>query len=97
MLCRASRASSLCTSADGCGGGGGVSIATCVDAEDERFRESEQLAFTVMLPGGAPVVLSVAELPLPEMVPPLAVQLATLTGTLSGLVQEAVSETGAPA
>jgi hypothetical protein len=41
----------------------------------------------VIGPAGAPVVLSVAVLPLPEMLPLLAVQSPTVTGTLSGLVQ----------
>ena len=58
-----------------------------------RPRESEQLAFTVIAPGCAPSVLSVAELPVPEIAPELAVQLATFTGALSGLLHEAVSET----
>ena len=69
---------------------------TCVVAEVLSPRESEQLAFTVMLPGCAPVVFSVAFVPLPEIVPLLAVQFATFTGTLSGLVHEALSETLAP-
>ena len=33
------------------------------------------------------MVLRVAELPLPEMLPPVAVHPPTVTGTLSGLVQ----------
>jgi hypothetical protein len=43
----------------------------------------------VIGPADAPVVLSVAVLPLPEMLPLplLAVQSPTVTGTLSGLVQ----------
>ena len=61
-----------------------------------RPRVSEQLAFTVMVPGCAPEVLSVALLPFPETVPALPVQLATLTGTLSGLEQEALRETVPP-
>jgi hypothetical protein len=40
-----------------------------------------------MEPGEVPAVVNVAELPLPETVPPLEVQVATVTGTLSGLVQ----------
>ena len=44
----------------------------------------------------APVVAEV-KLPLPETVPPVEVQLATETGTPSGLVQEAVRLTGPPA
>src|SRR6202795_1137429 len=68
--------------------GGGFSTITCVVAGgDFRPRESVQVALTVIGPADAPVVLSVAVLPLPEMVPPLAVQPPTVTGTLSGLVQ----------
>ena len=44
----------------------------------------------VTVPGAAPAVFKVAELPLPETVPPVAVQLATEMGAPSGLVQEAV-------
>jgi hypothetical protein len=51
----------------------------------------------VIEPGDAPVVFSVAELPLPETVPPLAVQLATETATPSGLVQLADKFTVPPA
>src|SRR5215470_5371461 len=49
-----------------------------------------------MLPGCEPVVFRVALAPLPEIVPLLALQFATLTGTLSGLVHEALSETLPP-
>ncbi len=52
-----------------------------------RPRESVQLALTVTGPGDAPVVFRVPVLPLPETVPLVAVQLPTVTGTLSGLVQ----------
>jgi hypothetical protein len=38
-------------------------------------------------PGAAPAVFRVADEPLPETAPLLAVQVATDTGTLSGLVQ----------
>ena len=69
------------------GGGGGFSSVTWVDACPVRPRESVQVAFTVTGPGGTPVVFRVAELPLPEIVPALEVQLATETGTPSGLVQ----------
>ena len=41
-------------------------------------------------------MLKVAELPLPETFPPVAVQLATDTGTPSGLVQAAVRVTLPP-
>ena len=47
--------------------------------------------------GDAPVVVSVATLPLPETLPPLEVQPETVTGTPSGLVQEQVTVTGVPA
>jgi len=48
-----------------------------------------QVALTVTGPAGDPAVFRVAELPLPETEPALDVQLATETGTLSGLVQVA--------
>jgi hypothetical protein len=60
-------------------------------------RESVQVAPTLIVPGDAPVVFSVAELPLPEMVPLVAVQLETETGTPSGLVQLQVTVALAPA
>ena len=69
---------------------------TCVEALVLKLRESEQDALTVIGPAEAPVVVSVAELPLPEMLPPLAVQLETVTGTLSGLVQVEVRLIGVP-
>lgn len=56
-----------------------------------------QVALTVTAPGGIPAVLRVAELPLPEIVPAVEVQLATETGTPSGLVQEADRLTVPPA
>ena len=56
-----------------------------------------QVALTVIGPGDAPVVFKVAVLPLPEMVPLLAVQLTTVTGTLSGLVQVQVTVELTPA
>src|SRR5512146_935308 len=83
MLCSASLLSSSLTS----GAGGGVSIATWVEAVLVRPRESVQVAFTVTCPGEAPAVFKLAVLPLPETEPPVAVQLDTLTGTLSGLLQ----------
>ena len=52
-----------------------------------RPRESVQVALTVIVPADAPAVFSVPVLPVPEIVPMLAVQLLTFTGTLSGLVQ----------
>jgi hypothetical protein len=60
-------------------------------------RESVQVAPTLIVPGDAPVVFSVAELPLPETFPALAVQFETETGTPSGLVQLHVTVTVDPA
>src|SRR6266545_4173373 len=62
-------------------------MATAVVAGVLRPRWSLQVAFTVTVPGEAPVVFSVAVLPLPVMLPPVAVKLLTVTGTLSGLVR----------
>src|ERR1035437_3251902 len=96
MLCKASRASSRTISGlTGCGGG--FWIVTCVEACPLRPRESVQVALTVNGPAGTPAVLKVAELPLPEIVPPVEVQLATEMGTPSGLVQEADRLTLPPA
>src|SRR5277367_3668139 len=72
----------------GAGGGGGFSTVTCVVAAgDFNPRESVQVALTVIVPADAPVVFRVAVLPLPLMLPPVALQSPTVTGTLSGLVQ----------
>ena len=62
-----------------------------------RFRESVQVAFTVMVPAEAPSVFRVAVLPSPEMVPPVEFHPETVTGTLSGLVQVQVMVEGVPA
>ena len=70
------------------GGGGGFSTVTVAEDDAVRPRESVQVALTVIGPDAAPAVLSVAEFPLPEMLPPLAFHPLTVTGTLSGLVQE---------
>jgi hypothetical protein len=70
---------------------------TVLEAEAVKPRESVQVAFTVIGPEEAPVVVSVAELPLPAMLPPLAVQLPTVTVALSGLVQAQVMVEGVPA
>jgi hypothetical protein len=51
---------------------------------------------TVTEPGGRLAVFRVAEFPLPETEPVLEVQLATETGTPSGLVQFAVRLTVPP-
>src|SRR5258706_15199494 len=69
------------------GGGGGFSTVTELVVEAVRPRESVQVALIVMGPAEAPVVFSVAAVPLPEMLPPLAGHPPTVTGTLSGLVQ----------
>jgi hypothetical protein len=58
-----------------------------VEACELSPRESVHVAVTVIGPGDAPEVLRVAVLSLPETLPLLAVQLATVTGTLSGLLQ----------
>jgi hypothetical protein len=79
------------------GGGGGTSTVTWLEADAVRPRESLQVALTVIGPAEAPVVLSVAVLPSPETLPPLAVQPLTVTGTLSGLVQLQVTVAGVPA
>src|SRR5712692_538241 len=81
MLWRASLASSGLTC------GGGASTVTWVEVEVVRPRESVQVALTVIGPAEAPAVARVAVAPLPETLPPLAVQVLTVTGTLSGLVQ----------
>ena len=60
---------------------------TVLEAEAVKPRESVQVALTVTGPAEAPVVVSVAELPLPERLPPVEVQLPTVTVALSGLVQ----------
>src|SRR6202035_4483099 len=88
MLCNASRCSSFTISMF-TGGGGGFSTITWVEAWPVRPRESVQVALTVIEPGEVPVVFRVAELPVPEMVPPLDVQVETVTGTPSGLLQSA--------
>src|ERR1700677_23762 len=85
MLCSASLCSSWTNSGDG---GGGFSTATWAVTGVLRPRASVQFALTVIGPGETPVVFRVAVLALPaETFPPLAVQLPTVTGTLSGLVQ----------
>jgi len=78
-------------------GGGGFSTVAWVEACPVKPRESVQVALIVMGPGCVPLVDKVAVLPLPETVPPLAVQLATETGTPSGLVQLQLTVTLAPA
>ena len=64
--------------------------------EAVKPRESVQVALIVEVPAEAPVVLRVAALPLPETLPLLALHPATVTGTLSGLVQVQVIEEVAP-
>src|ERR1700730_2820769 len=68
------------------GGGGGFSTVTCVEPCAVRPGASVAVAFTVMAPGAAPVVFTVAVLSLPLMVPAELVQFDTVTGTLSGLL-----------
>src|SRR5271169_1307107 len=100
MLSRARRASTTLTSglgSGGGGGGGGFSTITSVEARAVSPRVAVQVALTETEPGDTPVVLSVAELPLPERVPLPVVQLATETATLSGLVQLADKFTVPPA
>ena len=79
----------LCgTVGGGGGGGGGVALTvTLLDVEAVKPRESVQVAFTVTVPAEAPVVVRVAELPLPAMLPPLELQPPTVTVALSRLVQ----------
>jgi len=80
----------------GGGGGGGLFTVTVLEVEAVKPRESVQVAFTVTGPEEAPVVVSVAELPLPAMLPALEVQPATVTVALSGLVQVQVIVEGVP-
>ena len=67
------------------------------EVEAVKPRESVQVARKVIGPGAAPVVVRVAELPLPAMEPALDVQLPTVIVALSGLVQEQVMVAGVPA
>jgi hypothetical protein len=84
MLCKASRPSSRLTSGET---GGGFSTITMAVAGVLRPRVSLQVAPTVMDPEEAPEVSRAAVLPLPEMLPPLAVHWPTVNEALSGLVQ----------
>ena len=68
-----------------------------LEVEAVKPRESVQVALIVIGPDEAPVVVRVAEFPLPEMLPPLAVHPPTVTGTLSGLVQVQVMVAEVPA
>ena len=61
-----------------------------------RPRVSLHVAVTVIGPAEAPEVSRAAVLPLPEMLPPLAVQPPTVTGALSGLVQVQLMVEDAP-
>ena len=83
------RSASLCSSWTNSGDGwGGFCTSTMAVTGVFRPRESVQIALTVIGPGEAAVVFKVAILTAPlEILPPLAVQLPTVTGTLSGLVQ----------
>src|SRR5580658_10860159 len=95
MLCGESRASRTLSTTGG--GGGGFSSVIWVEACPVKPRESVQVAVTLTGPAGAPAVLRVAVLPLPETEPAVEVQLATETATPSGLVQEADRLTLPPA
>src|SRR5580704_1744008 len=98
MLSRARRASTTSISGlGGGGGGGGLSTITSVEAWAFSPRESVQAALTAIAPGDAPAVLSVAEPPVPKMVPPIDVQVEIVTATPSGLVQLADKFTIPPA
>src|SRR5438128_682226 len=79
------------------GGGGGTSMVTVEEAGVFKLRVSVQVALIVMGPAGAPFVFKVAVFPLPEIVPPLAVQLLTFTSTLSALLHSQVIVAGVPA
>ena len=79
------------------GGGGGTSMVTVEEAGVFKPRVSVQVALIVMGPAGAPFVFKVAVFPLPEIVPPLAVQLLTFTSTLSALLHSQVIVAGVPA
>ncbi|MBZ5547149.1 MAG: hypothetical protein LAO22_04165 [Acidobacteriia bacterium] len=83
-------------STTGGGGGGGLFTVTVLAVEAVKPRESVQVAFTVAGPAEAPVVVRVAELPLPAMLPALEVQLPTVTVALSGLVHVQVMVEGVP-
>jgi hypothetical protein len=69
------------------GGGGGFSTVTELLVEAVKPRESVQVAPILIGPDEAPVVFRVAEVPPPEILPPLEVHPPTVTATLSGLVQ----------
>ena len=69
---------------------------TVLVVEAVKPRESVQVAFTVTGPAEAPVVVRVAELPLPATLPPLEVQPVTVTVALSGLVHEQLTVEGVP-
>src|SRR5215469_2025145 len=76
---------------------GGAATVTWAELDPVKPRASLQVAFTVMVPGAAPVVFKVAVLPVPEMVPPLAFQPPTFTWTLSGLLHSQVTVADWPA
>src|ERR1700733_5729841 len=93
MLWSASLLSSFRNSGDG----GGVSTITWGGAGAFKRRESVQVALTVIRPGETPEVSKDSVLPpLLETPPPLAVQPATATGALSGLVQVQLIVDGVP-
>jgi hypothetical protein len=88
---------SLLACGGGGGGGGGLLTVTVLVLEAVKPRESVQVALIVIGPGEAPVVFRVPELPLPEMLPPVEVQLPTVTVALSGLVHVQVIVADPPA
>jgi hypothetical protein len=69
---------------------------TVLVVEAVKPRESVQVAFIAAGPAEAPVVVRVAELPLPATLPALDVQPPTVTVALSGLVQVQVTVEGVP-
>src|SRR5260370_36761540 len=95
MLWSASLVSSSWTVGPEGGGGGGISTVTIALAEVLSPRVSVQTALTVTVAGVGPV-LSVAVFPLPEMLPSLAVPLATVTGTEAALGHAPETLTVAP-
>src|SRR5262245_17513 len=79
-----------------CGFSGGASTFTVELACTLRPRSSVQVAPTLIAPGAAPAVSSVAVLPLPVAFPALAVQLLTLTCRPSVLVHSQVTVADSP-
>ena len=93
-LCSARRASS-CAISGFTGGGGGFSTVTEAEEFAVSPRESVQVALTLTGPV-VPAVSSEAVLPEPVSLPLPAVQLATVTGTPSGLLHVQLMLEGVP-